>query len=184
AGLDAWLRALGVAGALVADGARSTATPTVLAAGGKANVIPSRAEARLDVRVLPGRLDAFRREIAELVGPEVTLEWSPVIPAVESPLDSPLLGVLAASVAAEDEGATLLPFQLPASTDAKHLAALGIRGYGFVPLRVPDRLTTAEGHDGPGELDLFGLFHGADERVPVESLAFLARVTARMLAEA
>jgi acetylornithine deacetylase/succinyl-diaminopimelate desuccinylase-like protein len=65
-----------------------------------------------------------------------------------------------------------VPFLLPASTDNKHLARLGIRGYGFVPLRVP------------ADFDVFGQFHAADECVPVSALAFGTRVTARILREA
>ncbi|WP_066039188.1 M20/M25/M40 family metallo-hydrolase [Herbiconiux solani] len=170
--LQTRLARLGTAGRLVTDGARTTATPTVLAAGAKPNVIPSRAVARVDVRVLPGEYESVQRTLAEAVGRDIAVEWSELIPPIESPLDSPLLAVLERAVSAEDPGARILPFQLPASTDNKHLARLGIRGYGFVPLRVPD------------EFDAFGLFHAADECVPVDALAFLARVTERVLREA
>jgi acetylornithine deacetylase/succinyl-diaminopimelate desuccinylase-like protein len=172
ADLDIRLRSLGVLAPLVADGARDTATPTVLGAGGKANVIPSSALARLDVRVLPGHEHPVRRAIAGLAGSGVAVEWSELIPAIESPLDSPLLGVLERAVGAEDPGAGILPYRLPASTDNKHLARLGIRGYGFVPLRVP------------AGFDVFARFHAVDECIPVDSLAFLARVTARVLRDA
>ena len=65
-----------------------------------------------------------------------------------------------------------MPYLLPASTDNKHLARLGIAGYGFVPLRVPDGF------------DVFGQFHTADEHIPVDTLYFSARVTQRLLRDA
>jgi len=75
-------------------------------------------------------------------------------------------------VTAEDAGGTVVPYLLPASTDNKHLARLGIRGYGFVPLRVP------------ADFDVYGQFHAADERVPVDAVYFGTRVTARILRDA
>ena len=50
---------------------RNTANPTMLKAGYKANVIPATAEACVDCRFLPGRQDAFEREVDELLGPDV-----------------------------------------------------------------------------------------------------------------
>jgi acetylornithine deacetylase/succinyl-diaminopimelate desuccinylase-like protein len=80
--------------------------------------------------------------------------------------------VLRAAVAADDPSGAVVPYLLPASTDNKHLSRLGIAGYGFTPLRVPDGF------------DAFGMFHAADERVPLSALRFGARVTARILATA
>jgi acetylornithine deacetylase/succinyl-diaminopimelate desuccinylase-like protein len=144
----------------------------VLEAGGKTNVIPSTASARLDIRMLPGHDDTLRTEIEALVGPDVEVTWARAVPAIEAPVDAPIVGVLQDAITAEDPAGTVVPYLLPASTDNKHLAELGIRGYGFVPLRVP------------ADFDVFGQFHAADEGVPVEALLFGARVTARILREA
>ena len=54
---------------------RDTANPTMLKAGYKANVIPATAEAVLDCRVLPGRQEAFEREVDEIIGPDIAREW-------------------------------------------------------------------------------------------------------------
>jgi acetylornithine deacetylase/succinyl-diaminopimelate desuccinylase-like protein len=171
-GLDAELESLGFVASLVGASARNTVSPTVLAAGGKTNVIPAEATARLDIRVLPGADAALHEELAAVVGDDVEIAWGRPVPAIESPLDSPLLEVLQDAITAEDQGGLVVPYLLPASTDNKHLAQLGIRGYGFVPLRVP------------ADFDVFGEFHAADERIPVESLYFSVRVTDQILRRA
>jgi acetylornithine deacetylase/succinyl-diaminopimelate desuccinylase-like protein len=163
---------LGFAASLIDAGMRNTASPTVLAAGGKANVIPASASATLDVRIVPGQHDAVRAELAEVVGDDIEVTWARDIEAIESPVDAPLVDVLQRAIGAEDPEGVVVPYLLPASTDNKHLSRLGIRGYGFVPLRVP------------ADFDVFGQFHAADERVPVEALHFGTRVTARILREA
>ncbi|KTS55775.1 hypothetical protein NS206_14725 [Microbacterium testaceum] len=176
--LDVYARAggdvddLGFTASLIDAGMHHTVSPTVLEAGGKTNVIPSTASARLDIRMLPGHDDTLRAEIEALVGPDVEVTWARAVPAIEAPVDAPIIGVLQDAITAEDPDGTVVPYLLPASTDNKHLAELGIHGYGFVPLRVP------------ADFDVFGQFHAADEGVPVEALLFGARVTARILREA
>jgi acetylornithine deacetylase/succinyl-diaminopimelate desuccinylase-like protein len=169
ADLDRELGRLGFVGDIVAAGLRTTATPTVLGAGYKANVIPADARAEIDVRVLPGGEETFRREVERLVGPDVAVEWSHGLPPIASPADGPFVATLRAAIAAEDPGGVVVPYLLPASTDNKHLSRLGIAGYGFAPLRVP------------ADFDAYGLFHAVDERVPLEALRFGARVTERIL---
>ena len=166
------LSRLGFAASVIDAGTRNTASPTVLAAGGKINVIPAAASATLDVRVVPGQAEAVRAQLADVVGDDIEVAWARDIPAIESPVDAPLLDVLQDAVTAEDAGGTVVPYLLPASTDNKHLARLGIRGYGFVPLRVP------------ADFDVYGQFHAADERVPVDAVYFGTRVTARILRDA
>lgn len=176
--VETWERAggrlddLGFAASLIDAGMRNTASPTVLAAGGKANVIPATASATLDVRIVPGQHDAVRAELATVVGDDIEVTWARDIAAIEAPVDAALVEVLQRAITAEDADGVVVPYLLPASTDNKHLSRLGIRGYGFVPLRVP------------ADFDVFGQFHAADERVPVEALAFGTRVTARILREA
>ena len=166
------LSRLGFSASVIDAGARNTVSPTVLTAGGKINVIPASASATLDVRVVPGQADALREELADVVGDGIEIAWSRYIPAIEAPAEGRLMDVLQDAVTAEDPDGTVVPYLLPASTDNKHLSRLGIRGYGFVPLRVP------------ADFDVFGQFHTADECVPVEALFFGTRVTARILREA
>ncbi|MFC5789434.1 M20/M25/M40 family metallo-hydrolase [Agromyces tardus] len=172
AALEAQLDDLGFVGGIVGATLRDTASPTVLAAGSKTNVIPATATAALDLRVLPGHEDTFRDDLRRVVGDDVEIEIGRWIPPIAAPLDSPLLDVLQLATEAEDPGAVVVPYLLPASTDNKHLARLGIAGYGFVPLRVPDGF------------DVFAQFHTADEHIPVDSLYFSARVTERLLRDA
>lgn len=170
--LDDDLARLGFVSSLIGATTRNTATPTVLSGGEKTNIIPAEAFARLDIRILPGQDDALRAELHRLAGDDVTVREGRWWPATEAPVDTPLLDVLQRAIAAEDAEGAVVPYLLPASTDNKHFARLGIHGYGFVPLRVP--------HD----FDVFAQFHAADERVPVDALRFGARVTAQILREA
>ena len=73
---------------------------------------------------------------------------------------------------AEDAAAVPVPYTLSGGTDAKALSRLGITCYGFAPLRLPP------------DLDFSALFHGIDERVPIDSLEFGVRVLDRFLRSA
>jgi acetylornithine deacetylase/succinyl-diaminopimelate desuccinylase-like protein len=148
---------------------RDTANPTMLDAGYKANVIPSTAEAVVDCRVLPGRQAAFEREVDELLGPDITREWVLSLPPVETTFDGDLVGAMDAAIVAEDPGARTVPYMLSGGTDAKAFDKLGVRGFGFSPLQLPP------------DLDFAALFHGVDERVPVDGLEFGTRVLDRFL---
>src|SRR5699024_4836387 len=142
---------------------RDTANPTVLESGYKANVIPSVAEASVDCRVLPGRVEAFNRELDEILGPDIEKEWME-LPPVETTFDGDLVNTMSAAVLSEDPDARTLPYMLSGGTDAKSFQRLGIRNFGFVPLRLP------------ADLDFSAMFHGVDERVPVDGLRFGVRV--------
>ena len=165
------LGVLGHFGPVVAASLSHTASPTVLSAGYKTNVIPTEARAEIDCRVLPGGEDTFRAEIETELGDGVEVDWI-WEPPIAAPADAELVGVIREAVLASDPDSVVVPYLLPASTDNKHLARLGISGYGFVPLRVPD------------DFDVFGHFHAVDERVPVDALHFGADVLAHVLRSA
>ena len=167
--LEGSLRKLGPLSRIVGATVRDTANPTMLKAGYKANVIPSNAEATVDCRVLPGRQDAFLREVDELLGPDVSREWITNLPPLETTFDGPLVEAMAAALRTEDPGSRTVPYMLSGGTDAKHFAELGMRCFGFAPLRLPP------------DLDFASLFHGIDERVPVAALEFGDRVLERLL---
>lgn len=171
ADLPQHLDVLGHFAPVVAASLSHTASPTVLSAGYKTNVIPTEAHAEIDCRVLPGGEDTFRDEIEAELGPDVAVEWT-WAPPISAPADNALVGAITDSVRESDPDALVVPYLLPASTDNKHLAPLGIDGYGFVPLRVPD------------DFDVFGHFHAVDERVPVDALHFGADVLERVLKSA
>lgn len=161
--------ALGSAKKFVASSLRTSSNPTQLAAGYKANVIPGSAEATVDVRFLPGEEDAVGRTLADLAGPGIVMEDVHRDIALEAPFASPLVDAMVAALEAEDPGAVVLPYLLSAGTDNKSLARLGIVGYGFAPLRLP------------ADLDFAGMFHGVDERVPIDALRFGVRTLERFL---
>ncbi|MFC6152496.1 M20/M25/M40 family metallo-hydrolase [Nocardioides yefusunii] len=151
---------------------RNTVNPTMLGAGYKVNVIPSEATAHLDGRFLPGYEDEFFATLDSLLGPGVEREFVSHQRPWESPTDSDLMGAISRSILAEDPDAHVAPFLLSAGTDGKHFGKLGMQTYGFAPLRLP------------ADLDFGSLFHGVDERVPLDALRFGARVFDRFLDEA
>ncbi len=154
---------------LVCAGLRHSAVPTMLTAGYKLNVIPGEAVADVDTRVVPGGEAGFRREVERIVGEYVDVEWAQLNAPVVAPVDGPLVETVRAAVAHDDPDGVVVPYLLPASTDNKSFSRLGIAGYGFTPLRVPDGF------------DAFGQFHAVDERLPLTALRFGARVMRRIL---
>ncbi|MFI5755030.1 M20/M25/M40 family metallo-hydrolase [Streptomyces sp. NPDC051569] len=161
---DGLLGKLGPAAALVESTIRNSANPTVLEAGYKVNVIPGQATAYVDGRTVPGGDDEFRATLDELTGPYVEWEFHHRETALQAPVDTPTFAKLRAAVERFDPGAHTVPYCMSGGTDAKQFSRLGITGYGFSPLKLP-----------PG-FDYQALFHGVDERVPVEALHFGARV--------
>ena len=146
-----------------------TVNPTGLKAGYKVNVIPQTASGELDGRFLPGREEEFFAEIDRLLGTAVSREFIHHDIALETTADGHLWDAMSASLIAEDPEGTVVPYCLSAGTDAKHFSKLGIRCFGFSPLRLPS------------ELDFSGMFHGVDERVPLDGLRFGVRVLDRLL---
>jgi len=161
---------LGGARGFVLATLQDTATITMLQAGYKHNVIPQSAAASLDCRFLPGHEGALMTTIEELAGEFVTVEVIHRDIALDVPFSSDLVDRMKQALLAEDPGAAILPYCLSGGTDNKALSTIGITGYGFAPLRLP------------ADLDFGPMFHGVDERVPVESLEFGARVLQRLLA--
>jgi acetylornithine deacetylase/succinyl-diaminopimelate desuccinylase-like protein len=155
---------------LLESSLRNTANITELQVGYKVNVIPGEAKAKIDGRFLPGYKDEFIAELAELLGPDVAIKHIVLNDALEMSSESPLAGMERA-LKSEDAMAAAVPYLLPAGTDAKYFSKLGIDCYGFCPLRLPDRL------------DFFSLFHGVDERIPLDSLSFLVRVLRHYLTD-
>jgi acetylornithine deacetylase/succinyl-diaminopimelate desuccinylase-like protein len=148
---------------------RNTVNPTMLEAGYKVNVVPGEATAHLDGRFLPGYEDEFLATLAELAGPDVQIEYLAKMDGLETPYDGLLAEAMTGSILEEDPDAVVAPYLMSGGTDAKHWERLGIRSFGFAPLRLP------------ADLDFTALFHGVDERVPVDALEFGARVFDRFL---
>ena len=166
---DVLAAATGPAEAFLRSTFRTTANPTALTAGYKHNVIPGRAEALIDVRVLPGTEDDVLAELQRIVGDDIVIETVVREIGMETAFDGPLVDAMVAALGRHDPGVPVIPYLLGAGTDNKALASLGITGYGFAPLRLP------------ADLDFTGMFHGVDERVPVESLVFGREVLTDLL---
>lgn len=167
--IEGQLAKLGTISRIIGATLRDTANPTMLQAGYKANVIPQTAEAVVDCRVLPGRQAAFEREVDELIGPDVEREWITELDSYETTFDGHLVDAMNDAILAHDPDGRTVPYMLSGGTDAKAFARLGIRCFGFAPLRLPP------------ELDFSALFHGVDERVPVDSLEFGTKVLEHFL---
>ncbi|MER5883155.1 M20/M25/M40 family metallo-hydrolase [Streptomyces sp. NPDC001941] len=160
---DLLLDKLGPAAALVAPTVRNSANPTMLNAGYKINVIPGHAVAHVDGRVLPGGEDEFRETLDRLTGPHVDWEFQHREVALQAPVDSPTYARMRAAIERFDPAARVVPYCMSGGTDAKQFSRLGITGYGFSPLKLPVGF------------DYQALFHGVDERVPVDALHFGVR---------
>ena len=167
--IDGTLAKLGTIANIIGATFRDTANPTMLKAGYKANVIPQTAEAVFDCRVLPGRQAEFERTVDQLISPDVTREWITKLDSYETTFDGHLVDAMNEAILAHDPEARTVPYMLSGGTDAKAFAKLGIRCFGFAPLQLPP------------ELDFSALFHGVDERVPVDALLFGTRVLEHFL---
>jgi acetylornithine deacetylase/succinyl-diaminopimelate desuccinylase-like protein len=167
--LEGAIGKLGPISRIVLATLRNTITPTMLSAGYKANVIPSTARATIDCRLIPGTEADFKAQVAEIAGYGIDIDWVEA-PALEYPFEGRLVDAMRAALRVEDPTGHTIPYMLSAGTDNKAFSELGILGYGFSPLRLP------------ADLDFTALFHGVDERVPVDALTFGTRVLARLLA--
>ena len=167
--MQATVGKLGPLARIVGATLRNTANPTMLDAGYKHNVIPGRAHAMVDGRFLPGFEAEWERELDEVLGAGITREYTHYDIALETDFEGALVEAMSTSLKAEDPGARAVPYTLSGGTDAKSFSRLGMRCFGFSPLRLP------------AELDFSGMFHGVDERVPLDSLHFGVRVLDRFL---
>jgi acetylornithine deacetylase/succinyl-diaminopimelate desuccinylase-like protein len=154
----------GAASGFLRSTLRTTTNPTALTAGYKHNVIPDRAEALIDVRALPGTEDAVLADIRAIVGDDVEVEIVHQDIGLEVPFAGDLVDAMVAALGRHDPGVPVIPYLMSGGTDNKALSTLDIAGYGFAPLRLP------------ADLDFTGMFHGVDERVPLDALVFGQRV--------
>jgi len=143
----------------------NTASPTVLTAGEKINVIPATATALIDGRPLPGPAGRqLLEELRELAGPDVELLVQREADALEFSHETPLFESLAAAIRRADPEGIPVPYMVPGFTDALAFSQVGATWYGFAPLRLPEGVAFSE------------LFHNADERIPVEGFRFGLRL--------
>jgi acetylornithine deacetylase/succinyl-diaminopimelate desuccinylase-like protein len=164
---DELIGQFGPAARMIGAGIRNTTNPTMLDAGYKVNVVPGEATARVDGRFLPGQEEAFAERMRSLVGERVAIDVEKHDVGLETEFSGDLVDAMTTALLAEDPDAHVAPFLMSGGTDAKAWSRLGMRAYGFTPLRLP------------ADLDFTALFHGVDERVPVDALRFGCRVLDR-----
>jgi acetylornithine deacetylase/succinyl-diaminopimelate desuccinylase-like protein len=163
------LQMLGGAARVIGSTIRNTANPTMLAAGYKANVIPGTAEATIDARFLPGHEQELLETLDDLIGGGIEREFLVRDIAVETSFDGAVIDAMAEALRSEDPGARAVPYLMSGGTDAKSFSTLGIRCFGFAPTRLPP------------DLDFVNMWHGINERVPIDGLRFGVRVLDRFL---
>jgi acetylornithine deacetylase/succinyl-diaminopimelate desuccinylase-like protein len=132
----------------------------MLEAGYKANVIPQSASAVIDGRFLPGLEDELNKTIQQIIGPDISVETLTHDIALEVDFEGDLVESMNRSILRFDPEGIPVPYLMSGGTDNKALSEIGIIGYGFSPLQLP------------ADLDFMALFHGVDERVPVDGIKF------------
>ncbi len=170
ANAESLIEEFGATAKMLGASLRNTVNPTMLQAGYKLNVVPAEAVAHVDGRMLPGQEDEFYATVAGLVGDDIDIDWITRLPGVEAAVDGTIVDAMKAAILTNDPSGLVAPYMTSGGTDAKHWSQLGMRCYGYAPLKLPP------------DLDFHGLFHGLDERVPVDALAFGARVLDDLLA--
>lgn len=151
-----------------------TISTTTATAGMKHNVIPARAEATLDCRLLPGvRPEDFIAELERVVDdPKVRVERVHVGWSESNPFDTELFHTIEDVVHEHIEDAVVVPGMTVGFTDSSVLRNRGIVSYGF-----------SGGLNAPA---LGRTVHGHNERVPIESFRLncqmVYEVTRRMCA--
>ena len=167
--LEDVLARIGPIARFIGSGMRNTLNPSMLEAGYKVNVIPEHATGHVDGRFVPGGRDLLVDTARDLAGPGIEVELLNDDIALEVPFEGPTVEAMKAALAAEDPEGIAIPYLMSGGTDAKAFSRLGIVGYGFAPLQLPP------------DLDFASLFHGIDERVPVDAVEFGVRVLDRYL---
>jgi acetylornithine deacetylase/succinyl-diaminopimelate desuccinylase-like protein len=138
----------------------NTISPTVIRTGEAVNVIPAAVMLEMDARLLPGFTpDDFLGELRAIIGDEVELEQLFFDRGPGEP-DMGLFDTLAGILKAADPTGIPIPLMLSAVTDARFFSQLGIQTYGFLPMQLPE------------DFSFTATIHAADERVPVETLAW------------
>ena len=166
---DALAAMSGNAQGFIRSSLRTTTNPTGLEAGYKHNVIPDKAHALIDVRVLPGTEAQALADIQRIVGEDIEIDVVVGEVGLEVPFAGDLVDTMVACIGDHDPGVPVIPYLLGGGTDNKALSSLGIAGYGFAPMRLPEGL------------DFTGMLHGVEERVPTEALEFGQRVLADLI---
>jgi acetylornithine deacetylase/succinyl-diaminopimelate desuccinylase-like protein len=150
----------------------NTANPTTIQAGEKTNVIPSIAKVEVDGRFLPGQTtESFLAEVKNVVGPHLEINViNELQPSMVNPND-PIMESIARVLRGHDPDAIALPIMISATTNAAHYSKLNTKYFGFSPVKFDN-----------GD-NFQAMFHGNNERIPIEGFHFGIRVLAELVEE-
>ena len=163
------LRRMGTAGKEMEPLFRHTANATIINGGEKANVIPSEVTVNLDCRMLPGYdSEDLLGELQDIAGPDIEFRAVNFQPKPWI-FNMGLFDTLSEIIAEQDDEGVSVPMLMPAGTDGRHFARLGIQTYGWMPMNLP------------ADFDFLKTIHAANERVPVSALEFGAEALHRLL---
>ncbi|MBW2594152.1 MAG: M20/M25/M40 family metallo-hydrolase [Deltaproteobacteria bacterium] len=139
----------------------NTANPTIFHSGEKINVIASKAVLEVDCRILPGSTSHdLIREIRAVIGNEPEIKIIKELTPTQAPADDPVMDLIAESITRRDPEGIVVPTLITGLTDASHWKKLGIKCYGFSPVRLPP------------DISFKNLIHGHNERIPISGLRF------------
>ena len=138
----------------------NTASPNIVRGGDKINVIPGQVEIEIDVRTVPGfKPEDAIQEIRDLVG-----EWGEVEllnhSAGSGYLDMGMFDTMAEILLEGQDNAHIFPLLVSGGTDGRYFSELNIQTYGYLPMDLPE------------DFDFLLTVHAANERIPVEAMAF------------
>jgi carboxypeptidase PM20D1 len=140
--------------------ARTTTAPTMLEASPQENVLAQHATARVNFRLVPGDdVASLTTRVREIVGGERIAVSEPTggsNPSSVSPTDSDAFLALERSAQRVFPGTLILPSLMMAATDSRQYAEVTDATYRFAGMRI--------------DLDQTSLFHGTNERIPVDAL--------------
>lgn len=149
---------------------KDTLSITVLQAGGKENIIPERAEATLDLRLLPDRVPADVVEKLKRLAADPRIEFQILQapePAASSDPESEFFRALSGVLKELVPNGLTTPMLSPGTTDSAFFRQKGAQCYGLFPILIT-----------PAEL---ARFHGIDERISLDNLRLGVQVTYRVL---
>ncbi len=150
---------------------RNTVSPTIYQGGKKVNVIPSHASIDLDGRLIPGQTsEDLIAEIRQIVGDDYEIEVLKYAPGDVFPDNTPLYKAITESIRRADPSGVPVPYMITGFTDAFCYNRLGIKCYGFTPVKFPPGLVFSR------------LYHGHDERIPVDGLGWGTKVLYELVA--
>ncbi len=143
----------------------NTVSPTILSGGSKVNVIPSKASVKVDGRIIPGQsIDSFLTEVKKIIGDDFKVDVMQGHEPSTVDYGNDFFELLKTTIKKHDADAIPIPYLIPGFTDAAFYHRIGIKTYGFAPVKLPPNMNFSE------------MFHGHNERIPVDGFLWGLKV--------